>query len=421
MDSTEERMMTKNRKGLLSALLVSLSILFFNNCSQSNSSGLSQVIPEVSISANAPGLTIVGNEANILSISVGCQYANEPCVTVIVCKPGTSTCVSIGNVLLDTGSYGLRLFSSTLSSLGLAQEKDASGSGLAECQSYADGSSDWGPLVRADVILGGETASNIPIQSIDSSFGSAPSDCKDLDTDPLSSGFNGILGVGQLQYDCGTLCSAHANNRTYFHCAAGSSSCNTSIAVPLSYQLKNPVAAFPVDNNGVILQLPAIPGVGAGTVTGWLVFGIGTQANNVPPTGVVTFPASTSTGDFLTIFNSTTYPAFIDSGSNGLYFPTPSNLTVCADLPGFFCPANPPVLSATQTGISGTPSQTIQFAVQNADIALSSSNSYNVFNNLAGPFTGEFDWGLPFFLGRTIYVGFESAGTPIGTGPFWAY
>ena len=32
-----------------------------------------------------------------------------------------------------------------------------------------------------------------------------------------------------------------------------------------------------------------------------------------------------------------------------------------------------------------------------------------------------FDWGLPFFLGRTVYFGIEARMTPFGPGPSVAY
>ena len=45
---------------------------------------------------------------------LGNSYPNKPCVSVTVCSPGTSTCQTISDILLDTGSTGLRIFKSLL-------------------------------------------------------------------------------------------------------------------------------------------------------------------------------------------------------------------------------------------------------------------------------------------------------------------
>src|SRR4051812_24618483 len=83
----------------------------------------------------------------------GNGYINEPCVSVTICAPGGSgQCQTIPDVLLDTGSYGLRVFSS-LVVVPLTQEVTG-GKSVAECVPYADGTSDWGPIKVADVILG---------------------------------------------------------------------------------------------------------------------------------------------------------------------------------------------------------------------------------------------------------------------------
>ncbi|MGC8507200.1 MAG: DUF3443 family protein, partial [Thiomonas sp.] len=46
--------------------------------------------------------------------------ANSPYVSVTVCAPGSSTCQTIPDVLVDTGSAGLRLFSGALNSATLS-------------------------------------------------------------------------------------------------------------------------------------------------------------------------------------------------------------------------------------------------------------------------------------------------------------
>jgi hypothetical protein len=58
------------------------------------------------------------------------------------------------------------------------------------------------------------------------------------------------------------------------------------------------------------------------------------------------------------------------------------------------------------------------FQIGNASSLFSSPN--NVFIELGGTDT-SFDWGLPFFLGRNVYVGIEERTSGLGTGPYWAY
>ncbi len=79
---------------------------------------------------------------------------------------------------------------------------------------------------------------------------------------------------------------------------------------------------FATDNNGVVLQLPAIADAGATSVSGSLIFGIGTQANNALSAPVIAVPDSGPTaGAFQAVYRGTTLTdSFIDSGSSGLYF-----------------------------------------------------------------------------------------------------
>src|SRR5271157_3560515 len=56
---------------------------------------------------------------NVLAITVNGpglnnSYPNEPCVSVTICTPGTTTCQTINDILLDTGDQGLRIFKQAL-------------------------------------------------------------------------------------------------------------------------------------------------------------------------------------------------------------------------------------------------------------------------------------------------------------------
>ena len=49
-----------------------------------------------------------------------------------LCVPGTSDCQTVNNILVDTGSYGLRMLASALT-LPLPVQTDANGNPVAEC------------------------------------------------------------------------------------------------------------------------------------------------------------------------------------------------------------------------------------------------------------------------------------------------
>jgi len=218
-------------------------------------------------------------------------------------------------------------------------------------------------------------------------------------------GAYGILGVGQAPQDCGAGCPPSL----YYGCT--SSGC-VGFSPTLAQQVPNPVTLFAADNNGVIMELPAVTAPEA-TSSGSLVFGIGTQANNALGAATV-YTANTNPNDygtFTTVYEGNAYSqSFIDSGSNGYFFldnPT-TGLPYCdvnSNQPqgdGFYCPATTANLSATNQGVNGA-SGTVSFSVGNANSLFADSND-TVFNDLGGPFPGSFDWGLPFFFGRNVYV-----------------
>jgi hypothetical protein len=185
----------------------------------------------------------------------------------------------------------------------------------------------------------------------------------------------------------------------------------------------NPVKLFPVDNNGVIVELPAVPATGSASVTGVLVFGIGTQANNALGSAQV-LQADSISGNITTAFqgNSLTN-SFFDSGSNSLFFP--ASIATCADATSFYCPTSTQSLSAMVEGVNGT-NATINFTVANTDTLTNSGNF--AFNNQAGTTGayfggsgGTFDWGLPAFFGRNVYTAVTGSTTSGHPGPFYAF
>jgi hypothetical protein len=366
---------------------------------------------------------------NVMNITVngsGCSntYPNKPCASVTVCEPGTANCVTVNDLLIDTGSYGLRVFKSALGSLNLPQVTNASSTPVAECVHFGDGSADWGPIKTADLTIGNEPTVTTSIQVIDSTYFSGHYSCSNPDTQPSDAGFNGILGIGLFAQDCGTTCAVSSGNGMYYACSG--STCSGS-KLSVSDQLQNPLTLFPLDNNGVIFELPNIAADGAASTNGYLVFGIGTRTNNTVPSGIHAYPAD-GNGQFVTSFEGHTYRSFIDSGSNGYFFPSVISSSTMPDcgggLSGWYCPSDQMILTVTNSGYSGSPNGTFDFQVVSMSELMSTPNW--VFPSSAGTsgsggIGGLFDWGLPFYVGRNVYHGFEGKSSDLGNGTYWAY
>jgi len=383
--------------------------------------------------AGAPFQVVAGD--NVLAVSIdgsGCPssaYLNEPCVSAKICVPRTANCQTVGGLLLDTGSYGLRVFKEALSGSLLAAlpSTPAPGGGtLAECVQYADLTADWGPVVGADVVLGNEPAVTVPIQIIDASFAST-SACPGAEVGPTAQNptpFNGILGVGVFVQDCSNVtCPAAAN--MYF---SWNGTSPTAVAVDAPFQVQNPVGLLPLDNNGIIVVLPPVPSGGARSVDGAVVLGIGTRANNQPTNASAI--ALDNQGEFTTTLGGTPLVhSFADTGSNGLFFDGPTPIAQCTsqNAQGWYCPASTLSFNATISASAGFPGNRLgaPFQVANVETLMASGNG--VFSNVAGTGVqgGGFDWGLPFFLGRTVYLGIAGRTTAFsngsGNGPILAY
>jgi hypothetical protein len=367
--------------------------------------------------------------SNVVSAVVNAGPANNSAntlfVSVTVCAPGSTTnCQTIDDVEVDTASYGLRILSSALN-LALPVQTLSSGASLLECTNFVQGYS-WGPVVAADVQIGGESASSLPVQVIgDPNYTTVPADCSGIGTavDTVTAfGANGVLGIGPFALDCGVGCANEAVPTTYYACTASSQCIATSVAT--AAQVQNPVASFTKDNNGIIVQLSSVPSSGAVSATGYLIFGVDTESNNAISTSQTVLTVDQS--DYLTAtFNGVSYPqSFIDSGSNGIYF-NDSSLPVCTqtNLTAFYCPSAPVSLSATLTGANGV-TATVDFTIANTATLLSGTTNLTALSDLGGTYPGastSVDFGLPFYYGRSVATVIEGNTTTAGTGPYFAF
>ena len=395
-------------------------------------------------SGSAPSVSSgggTGGVSNVQAISADAgptgQFVNMVTTSVTICTPGTNTCQTIPNIQVDTGSTGLRLLASVVT-LSLPAVTASGGATYGECADFADGFL-WGSLASADVRMAGEVAAAMPVQIIQDTGGgpAVPSTCSSQGANESSAaalGANGLLGVGLFIQDCGGFCVTNTSP-FYYTCTAGV--CGEA-AIPLAQQVTNPVAAFAQDNNGVVLQFPAIAATGATSASGNMIFGIGTQANNVLTASAIGVPDSGATaGSFTAVFGSTTLAdSFIDSGSSLMYFPDASipacpSSTPSGDLSGFDCPGVATALSSTAVNVtlqgSNAVSANVTINVANTQFLFGQPNAsaLNVFNDLGGPalaaLPNSFDFGVPFFFGRSVFTAFEQRSTSAGTGPYFAF
>jgi hypothetical protein len=439
---------------LISVTSFAVLALSYTNCSNTGMT-LSGGSASISTTPTPSGL----QGLNSMQLNLGTGYINQVTVSIIICAPGSTTnCQYISNLLLDTGSTGVRVFSSAISSsIYNALPK----TGYGNCTSYASNNYDWGPMVLANVQLGQEMASNVPIQVIDNTYGDTgtacvnsinanssseglnvnctpeSANCAAAYPDVAVSGYNGIVGVNFLAQDCGSYCVTNSNAGLYFTCTSTSGGTCTMSTAALSVQMTNPVSKLTYDNNGVILSFPYLGTSGVSNASGTLYLGIGTQPNNTPSSSVKTLTAdprefvSGSYNDnytmFSTLLNGNSVIAFIDSGSGCMSFPAPTSPVLPEDsntndtFYGFYNPTSPTAVAATQVGYNGVQSALTFYVAAPTNSAVLPACS----QNLGGSFiTGEFDWGLPFFLGRSVYVSVEGTTSTLDRNSgdlYWAY
>ncbi|HEX8814110.1 MAG TPA: DUF3443 family protein [Terriglobales bacterium] len=390
-------------------------------------------------------------------------YPNGVFASATICVPGSTTqCATIDHLLVDTGSFGVRILASAMPNVPLTPIT-GSGATLYNCIEFGDGSFLWGTVALATVQIGGEsTATVLPdgmaIQVVADPPGgptNIPSDCSGTDEDNQAGLLaNGIIGIGVEPTDCvyagANYCDGSQGGVAegiYYWCtgSVNTTDCPDDVTpVPDGQQVTNPVVAFATDNNGSLITFPAAPAPTA-TVSGTLTFGIGTESNNGIGAATVYAPQATQNNGWVITTNYNINGAnmslpfsFFDSGSSALFINNPNNTTiaVCSDNTGFFCPPGTGYTGqvATNLGANGT-SGTVTFGISNADLLFTDFPTDYGLSGLAGPFatatdcsTGTtdpncgFDWGFPFFYGRTVYTSIDETvvNGQVQT-PWWAY
>jgi hypothetical protein len=412
------------------AVVLALVMTLLTACGGGGGSG-----PAVTSMPAAPELNIPPNPpavSNMLAVTVDAGPANTGYnvnrlyTDVTICQPGSRTkCQTINHVLVDTGSTGLRLLSGVMApALSLTQQTVSTGLPLLNCAQFVDNSFAWGPVATADILLAGKIAASVPIQIIaDPAYNSQAAACSAGGTAITTAavlGANGVIGLGLFKEDCGPGCASIVNNGFYYTCTDAGCATTRGATANVAQQVKNPVPLFATDNNGVVINLPEVASPGAPALSGTLAFGVGTQSNNQLTSGTV---LTTNDFGYITteLAGQNLGTSFIDTGSNGLYFDSSTIPSCSGSSSGFYCPASRTNLSATLRGANAV-TAAVSFSVDNATTLFAGATN-NVLPTLAGDIgdANTFDWGLPFFYGRRVFIGIEEQPSLLGTGPFYAF
>lgn len=362
----------------------------------------------------------VPQESNYMTIMVTpndndsglCSLSNSPCVSVTVCSSvDKSQCVKVRDILLDSGSSGLRIFKSELHGMDLP-EVALESSPLYECIDFTDQKHLWGSVNRTHAVFdGGVEKSMLNIQLLEASNKAAT--CARALSSPQSLGYNGILGVSPLLDDRGS----------YYIC--NGTTCQ-QVNIESSQKVVNPISLLDDDNNGIVIKLPSIPSGGCFGGVGYAVFGIATKSDNIPESSVVSLSIATNPLVPLYIpaqLNGNNVYAFLDSGSNTVSFSNP-NIALCSFSNAYYCPPETILQDVILYSSDLLQRKFTKFATANAGDLFLSGNS--AFSNLgSSPFSSALanylDLGLPFFYGKVVYIGFNGKSSSLGRGMYWAF
>lgn len=367
------------------------------NGGSSNNSQSSSPAPQ-----NTPQQPAQSTTANTVPVTVSSDsvFFNSPRVSVTVCQPGTSNCTTFQNIIVDTGSIGLRLFKSAVpATLALTPESNSAGA-IAECGLFASGPA-WGLVVTADIQMAGERASAVPVQLMDPTMATAPAACTNLGVlqNAADQKADGILGVANFVQDSGS----------YFNCT--SSSCTPATGMSAALLVVNPVSKFATDNNGIVLSFPGLATGQAASAVGSMTFGINTQADNADSNVSMEVGVSNA---MTTSANGNSMLAIIDSGSGVDYLSTTSMPTCPLVGYAWYCPSSTMSFSAAFTGGTGN-ALNVAYAVANAQAILTSPavNGMYAIANLAVQedlFGKEsLDLGMSYLYGHTLFLQFPDS------------
>ena len=345
--------------------------------------------------------------------------SNQLFVDVTVCN-AKQQCRTVPNVLVDTGSTGLRLYRGALGGLSLDEVTILGDRPLGKWSHFGSGDL-WGRVHWAQVRIGGvETTEAIPIELFDvpspgeilpAGYGSV-----DLRAQPDGIPGNGILGI-----------SPRHHSRTGYFAFDRARSTTLSgrwdrVLVAESVQVVNPIVHFPPPyDNGSVIRLPEVDWrEGQDSAQGWLGFGIGLPTEVLFPHGrrVIALELDAD-GRFPAELGAHRVDLMLDSGTNSMRLALePFGFARHGCFKDYYDPAALTPIDLSVLSASHEIELARPLVVGPAGNLRKTALGYGVLPMLAaGPELPDGQeprsmLGLPFFYGRTVATGLQGAVNP---------
>lgn len=352
---------------------------------------------------------------------------NTMYISVTLCKDSTGVrCETIDNIILDTGSFGLKInrsaltesFITTLSKVKLNDDQM-----IYACNTFGSGYV-FASEYYASLNLANSYTNNVVVQIIENSpTAEIPDSClaKGPFDDFSNFGANGIIGVNPaLTLANDSILMYKKNIKGIYE----SLTFAEESQIPILNQ--NPLTSFKNNNNGFVISIPQVIQNTNTNVIGEMVLGINTAQNNQLTNQTNIVKASES--NLSTVCNSacfysqinnpeSTIPAVFDSGTNGWVF---ISNTIPQCIYGY-CPDQPVIWSSMVYSYNFASNESYQVTAiitpdetyDGQDLSFSVMPHWGYYN-----YNNETLYGSPFFFGKNVYVIF-----PIKTNqnPAWGF
>lgn len=374
-----------------------------------------------SSATNAPSVPIsIGSGMNGYGI-------NTMYVSITLCRDQSGTsCQTIDNIILDTGSFGLKINKSALPESfieTLPRVTTNDDQMVYACNTFGSGYV-FASEHYASLHLANDYTNNVVVQIIENApTDEIPNSC--VAKGPFDNfenfGANGIIGVNPALTLSNSSILLYRKDVNGIYQALSESETSS---VPILNQ--NPLPSLQHNNNGFVIAIPPTLQNTNTNIAGKLILGVNTGGNNLITKKTNLIVASESS--LSTVCNSgcfyskienpeSTIPAVFDSGTNSWVFIS-NNIPICSY---GYCPESPFVWNSWVFSYNFAANESYQVTgiITKDEESGGEDLSFSVMPGWGYENTNnETLYGSPFFFGKNVYIVFPSKKS---SSPIWGF